>query len=132
MQVFGGASDSVPAVRTPGVPSPNAPMFTELSGSTVGVVLGSSWAAAGFSVRSFGNVVALSSPGGAHWFLSATAGAANLTDVRPQTIRMAATNETSLAPRLALKLITATVATDGWIEPFRARWMARRAPRRVQ
>ena len=38
MQMDGGASDSVPTVRTPGVPRPNASMFTELSGSTVGVV----------------------------------------------------------------------------------------------
>ena len=38
MHTFGGASDSVPTVRTPGVPSPSAPTFTELSGSTEAVV----------------------------------------------------------------------------------------------
>ena len=38
MQMLGGASDSVPTVRVPGVPRPSASMLTEFSGSTVGVV----------------------------------------------------------------------------------------------
>ncbi len=66
IQMLGGASERVPTVRVPGVPSPNAARSTESSGWTVAVVYLSAagpWAAA---ARLVGNALALSTPGAAH------------------------------------------------------------------
>ena len=76
MQMLGGASDSVPTVSTPGVPRPSVSTLTVLSGATVGVVYLSSPGPAAAEARLVGTALALSTPGGAHWSTSATAGAA--------------------------------------------------------
>ena len=76
MQMLGGASDRVPTVSTPGVPRPSASTLTASSGATVGVVYLSSPGPAAAEARLVGTALALSTPGGAHWSASATAGAA--------------------------------------------------------
>ena len=64
--MLGGASDSVPTVSVPAVPSPRAAGLTAVSGSTVGVVY-LSWAGPlAAEARFVGRALALSMPGGAH------------------------------------------------------------------
>src|ERR1700744_3187118 len=101
MHTDGGASESVPTVRTPGVRSPKSPGRTALSGSTTGVVWSPPSPAAADSVRPAGITVALFGPVGAHWLLSAAAGAAGATKVRAHTIAMT-----------AIFLIIVTVSAD--------------------
>src|ERR1700750_2346394 len=85
MQMLGGASDRVPTVSTPGVPSPRAPVLTVLRGCTVAVVYLSSSGPLAAAARLVGRALALSGPGGAHWSTSAPAGPATdrLTTSRP-------------------------------------------------
>lgn len=66
MQMLGGASDSVPTVKVPGVVKPRAAGSTESSGTTEAVVY---WSASGpvlAAARLFGSALALVTPGGAH------------------------------------------------------------------
>src|SRR5258708_24204055 len=73
MQMLGGASDSVPTVSTPGVPRLSAAGFTAVNGSTFGVVYLSASGPFAAAARLVGSALALPTPGGAHWSLSAPA-----------------------------------------------------------
>ena len=83
IQMLGGASESVPTVRVPGVPSPSALRSMRSSGTTPGVVYRSDPGPPAAAARLVGSALALSAPGGAHWSApegGASASAASVTN----------------------------------------------------
>src|SRR5262245_33428613 len=133
MQMLGGASDSVPTVSTPGVPSPRAPALTAPSGATLGVVYLSSPGPAAADARFVGTALALSTPGGAHWSASAPAGTA-IGRLNTSSATSARTNALALRP--VKRVIRVNVAATAALKPpsahsERNRWLPGQA-RRVE